>query len=86
MECKVKNVITLGDQGGAGHLNICEVVPIHINEDIITDRNRIDPDKTDLMGRAYARLSRHPWVCTFVQCRISYVVKKSRLHFRVKYP
>jgi flavin reductase (DIM6/NTAB) family NADH-FMN oxidoreductase RutF len=51
MECKVKDIITLGDKGGAGHLIICEVVRMHISEQVLTDRNRIDPDKMDLMGR-----------------------------------
>lgn len=51
MECKVKDIITLGEKGGAGHLIICEVVRIHVAEDVLTDRNRIDPDKMDLMGR-----------------------------------
>lgn len=50
-ECKVKEIITLGEHGGAGHLIICEVVCIHINENVIDDRNRIDPNKLDLVGR-----------------------------------
>ncbi len=51
MECKVKEVITLGDDGGAGHLIICEVVRMHIDKEVLTDQNRIDPHKIDLMGR-----------------------------------
>jgi flavin reductase (DIM6/NTAB) family NADH-FMN oxidoreductase RutF len=51
MECKVKEIITLGEEGGAGHLIICEVVRMHIAHEVLTDRNRIDPDKMDLMGR-----------------------------------
>lgn len=51
MECKVKDIITLGDKGGAGHLIICEVVKMHIAKDVLTDNNRIDPHKMDLMGR-----------------------------------
>lgn len=51
MECKLKDIITLGEQGGAGHLIICEVVRMHIAKKVIDDRNRIDPDKMDLMGR-----------------------------------
>jgi len=50
MECKVKDVITLGEHGGAGHLIICEVQIMHISEDVIDD-NRINPHKIDLMGR-----------------------------------
>ncbi|MEL6986393.1 MAG: flavin reductase family protein [Bacteroidota bacterium] len=51
MECVVKEVQTLGDQGGAGHLIICEVVRMHIDDNVIGDNNRIDPHKIDLMGR-----------------------------------
>ena len=31
LECKVNDIIALGDQGGAGNLIICEVVKIHIS-------------------------------------------------------
>ncbi len=51
MECRVKDVITLGDQGGAGHLIICEMLRMHIDENILDARGRIDPHKADLMGR-----------------------------------
>lgn len=50
MECKVKDIVTLGEHGGAGHLIICEVQVMHIDEDVI-DGNRIDPQKMDLVGR-----------------------------------
>ncbi|MCB0846982.1 MAG: flavin reductase family protein [Bacteroidetes bacterium] len=51
MECKVKDIISLGDQGGAGNLVICEIVKIHISEDILDEKGRIDPYKAHLMGR-----------------------------------
>ena len=51
LECRVKEIITLGDAGGAGHLVICDVLRMHIRESVIDDRNRIDPQKLDLMGR-----------------------------------
>jgi flavin reductase (DIM6/NTAB) family NADH-FMN oxidoreductase RutF len=50
MECLVKEIIPLGDQGGAGHLIICEILMLHIDEEVL-DGNRIDPHKIDLMGR-----------------------------------
>lgn len=56
LECRLKEIITLGDQGGAGHLIICEVVHIHLDENILDDNGRINPHKIDLvgrMGRAY---------------------------------
>ena len=50
-ECKVSEVVTLGEQGGAGHLVICQVLRIHIDEKVVDEHNRIDPHKLDLMGR-----------------------------------
>jgi len=51
LECKVKEIIPLGDKGGAGHLIVCDVVKMHIKEKVIDANNRIDPHKIDLMGR-----------------------------------
>ncbi len=51
MECIVDEIITLGDQGGAGHLIICKVVRMHVAENVIDEKNRIDPHQMDLMGR-----------------------------------
>ena len=50
MECVVKDIITLGTHGGAGHLIICEMKVMHIAEDVL-DGDRINPHKMDLMGR-----------------------------------
>ncbi len=49
-ECKVNDIIELGDHGGAGHLIICEVQLISISEDVI-ENDRINPHKLDLVGR-----------------------------------
>jgi flavin reductase (DIM6/NTAB) family NADH-FMN oxidoreductase RutF len=51
MECKVQQIIPLGEEGGAGHLIICEVVRMHVNENVLDENGRIDPHKIDLMGR-----------------------------------
>jgi hypothetical protein len=51
MECKVADIITLGEQGGAGHLIICEMLRMHIREEVLDEKGRIVPDKLDLMGR-----------------------------------
>lgn len=51
-ECKVNEVVSLGNEGGAGNLIICEVVKLHINEDILNDRGTIDHYKIDLVARA----------------------------------
>lgn len=50
-ECKVNDIIALGEQGGAGNLIICEIVKIHINESILDDKGGIDQHKIDLVAR-----------------------------------
>ena len=51
-ECKVKDVIFTGDEGGAGNLIICEVVKIHISEAVLDENGAIDQHKIDLVARA----------------------------------
>jgi flavin reductase (DIM6/NTAB) family NADH-FMN oxidoreductase RutF len=50
-ECKINNVVALGTQGGAGNLVICEVVRIHISEDVVDEEGRISPVKIDQVAR-----------------------------------
>jgi flavin reductase (DIM6/NTAB) family NADH-FMN oxidoreductase RutF len=50
-ECKVTQVIALGDEGGAGNLILCEVVKIHINEAVLDENGAIDQYKIDLVSR-----------------------------------
>jgi len=51
MECKVQDIIPLGSHGGAGHLIICHVVRMHIDDRVLDENKKIDPQKIDLMGR-----------------------------------
>ncbi|MEY4933953.1 MAG: hypothetical protein RIS64_312 [Bacteroidota bacterium] len=51
MECKVEQIIKLGDLPSAGNLVICRVVRMHIDPNILDINGRIDPHKIDLMGR-----------------------------------
>lgn len=50
-ECKVNEVISLGDTGGAGNLIICEVVKAHFSERILDENNKVDPFKLDAVAR-----------------------------------
>lgn len=50
-ECRVNEIISLGDGGGAGNLAICEVLRIHVSEDILDEKGHIDPVKIDLVSR-----------------------------------
>jgi hypothetical protein len=51
-ECKVNEIIHLGNEGGAGNLIICEVVRLHINEAVLDENGAIDQHKIDLVARA----------------------------------
>ncbi len=50
-ECKVNEVVELGHEGGAGNLVICEVVKIHIREEVLDANQMIDQKKIDLVAR-----------------------------------
>lgn len=55
-ECKVKDIVKLGNEGGAGNLFICEIVKMHFNERILDEDKTINPFKLDLvarMGKSY---------------------------------
>jgi flavin reductase (DIM6/NTAB) family NADH-FMN oxidoreductase RutF len=51
MECKVLEVKHTGTGGGSGNLIICEVILMHISEEVLTADGRIDQTKIDLVGR-----------------------------------
>jgi len=51
MECKVTQVITLGQEGGAGNLIMAEVKKIHIQDAVLNDDGRIDTLKMNHVGR-----------------------------------
>lgn len=52
MECKVNEIVHLGTEGGAGNLVICEVVKLHISEDVLNQDQTIDQEALDLVARA----------------------------------
>lgn len=51
LECKVKDIIYTGENGGAGNLIVCEIVAIHIDDKVLGADNMIDPHKIDLVAR-----------------------------------
>ncbi len=51
-ECKVKKIVELGYEGGAGNLVICEVVKFHIKKDYLNNDGTINQYKLDLVARA----------------------------------
>lgn len=86
-ECRVKDIITLGESGGAGHLIICDVLRMHIDEEILDERNRIDPHKIDLvgrLGRAYYTRVKGDSIFTVVQSVVQITIGYDQLPEHVK--
>ncbi len=52
LECKVNEIVALGTEGGAGNLVICEVVKLHLENEILDDEGFINQEKLDLVARA----------------------------------
>ena len=50
-ECKIKEVIETGTEGGAGNLVICHVVKMHMKEEILDADGFIDQHKIDQVAR-----------------------------------
>ena len=50
-ECKVNDIISLGSGGGAGNLIICEIIMIHVNNELLDPHGDIDPLKLELVAR-----------------------------------
>ncbi|WP_432713907.1 flavin reductase family protein [Pedobacter sp.] len=51
MECVVREVISLGENPGAGNLILAEIKLIHIKEEILDETGKIDQAKIDLVAR-----------------------------------
>lgn len=74
-ECDVKQIIELGEKGGAGNLIICEIKLIHIAENILDNNSDIDQFKIDLIARMGGN-----WYCRANTDSMFEVAKLSSLH------
>ncbi|MBW2960449.1 flavin reductase family protein [Mesonia aestuariivivens] len=50
-ECKVTQIIKLGEEGGAGNLVCCEILKMHIADEVLDDDQKIDQFKLDQVAR-----------------------------------
>lgn len=50
-ECKVRQVIETSDLGGSANLVICEILLMHVSDEVLDKDGRIDPHKIRLVGR-----------------------------------
>jgi flavin reductase (DIM6/NTAB) family NADH-FMN oxidoreductase RutF len=69
-ECKVNEVIELGQNGGAGNLIICEVVKFHVDERVMDANGQIDQHKINLVSRMGGN-----WYCHANESSMFEVVK-----------
>ena len=61
LECRVLRIDSLGEQGGAGQLVVCEILRMHFRKDVLNEQGHPEPHKLDLVGRcggsSYVRAS-----------------------------
>jgi len=50
MECRVDQVITLGEKGGAGNLVLCRILKLHVRDGLLQE-GQIDLETLQLVGR-----------------------------------
>jgi flavin reductase (DIM6/NTAB) family NADH-FMN oxidoreductase RutF len=58
MECKVLEIKTLGTEGGAGNLIICEILKLHIDDSLLDENKKMDQRKINHIARLGA-----DWYC-----------------------
>lgn len=51
LECKVLEIKSLGTEGGAGNLIICEIIKIHLRQEYLNEEGNLDQKKLDLVAR-----------------------------------
>ncbi len=74
LECRVMEIKSLGNEGGAGQLVICEVLCIHIDDRLLNDQQRIDVDQLELVARMGS-----DWYCKVSKENLFQVPKPSTL-------
>ncbi|MDN3670246.1 flavin reductase family protein [Echinicola jeungdonensis] len=50
-ECRVRDIISFGKEGGAANLVICEILLAHFKDELFDDQGKIDPHKLDAVAR-----------------------------------
>lgn len=51
MECRVMEIKSLGDKGGAGQLVLCEIIVLHINDMLLTTDRKFIQENLELVAR-----------------------------------
>jgi flavin reductase (DIM6/NTAB) family NADH-FMN oxidoreductase RutF len=51
LECKVLEIKSLGSEGGAGQLIICEVLVLHLDDSLLDENKKFQQEKLELIAR-----------------------------------
>jgi flavin reductase (DIM6/NTAB) family NADH-FMN oxidoreductase RutF len=74
-ECQVREVIKLGEEGGAGNLIVAEILRMHIDESVLDSYGNIDPNRIDLVARMG-----NDWYCRASGSALFELAKPGRDH------
>ena len=72
-ECMVNDIVSLGNNAGAGNLVIAEIKVMHINEAVLDGEGKIDQQKMDLVARLGG-----DWYCRVTPDNLFQVAKPNR--------
>jgi hypothetical protein len=70
LECKVNEIKSLGTEGGAGNLVICEVIRMHIDDSLLDENKKIDQRKIHHIARLGG-----DWYCKVDESNLFHVPK-----------
>lgn len=51
LECRVREIKSLGNEGGAGQLVLCDVLCVHIADELLDSDKKLDQQKLNLVAR-----------------------------------
>lgn len=70
LECRVNEIKSLGEEGGAGNLVICEVLRMHIDDSFLDENKKIDQRKIHHIARLGG-----DWYCKVDETNLFHVTK-----------
>jgi flavin reductase (DIM6/NTAB) family NADH-FMN oxidoreductase RutF len=77
LECKVLEIKPIGTEGGAGNLVICEVLSLHLSDDLLTGDKKFDQTKLELVARLGG-----DWYCKVSRENL-FIVPKPNVHLGI---
>ncbi len=50
-ECRVRQIVPVGEGAMAAHVVICDIVRVHVRDEVLGSDGRVDPARLDTVGR-----------------------------------